>query len=146
MNTHSTPKRRAYPSDLSDAEWAVVEPHVPTVLSGGRPARWSRREIINGILYVVREGAHWRALPHDLPPWQTVYCYFRRWRNDGSWERIHTALRERVRRQAGREPSPSAAIVDSQSVKTERRGGCAATTLASISRDANGICSSIRLA
>lgn len=125
------PLRKAYPSDLTDVEWAILEPLVPPALHGGRPARWSRREIVNGIRYVVREGAHWRALPHDLPPWQTVYCYFRRWRSDETWERIHSALRQQVRWQAGREPTPSAAILDSQSVKTSPKGGCAAPTAAS---------------
>ena len=125
------PERKPYPSDVSDAEWAILEPLVPAVKPGGRPARWSRREILNGVLYVVRGGNQWRALPHDLPPWQTVYCYFRRWRNDGTWEAIHTGLRERVRGQLGREPTPSAAILDSQSVKTTQKGGRAATMPAS---------------
>ena len=125
------PERKPYPSDVSDAEWAILEPLVPAVKPGGRPARWSRREILNGILYVVRGGNQWRALPHDLPPWQTVYCDFRRWRNDGTWEAIHTGLRERVSGQLGREPTPSAAILDSQSVKTTQKGGRAATMPAS---------------
>jgi putative transposase len=124
-------QRKPYPSDVSDAEWTILEPLVPAVESGGRPAKWTRREIVNGILYVVRGGNQWRALPHDLPPWQTVYCSFRRWRNDGTWEAMHTALRERLRRRLGREATPSAALVDSQSVKTTPRGGRAATTPAS---------------
>jgi putative transposase len=124
--------RRAYPSDVEDSEWACLEPLVPAVKRGGRPARWSRREIVNGILYVVRTGCQWRALPHDLPPWQTVYYYFRQWRNAGIWEAIHTALREQVRGQAGREPTPSAGILDSQSVKTSQKGGRVATMVASV--------------
>ena len=109
-------------------EWAILEPLVPAVKPGGRPARHSRREIVNAILYVVRGGNQWRAMPHDLPPWQTAFYYFRIWRNDGTWERTHTALRERTRRHLGREATPSAAIVDSQSVKTGQRGGRVATT------------------
>ncbi len=120
--------RKAYPSDLRDGEWAILEPLVPAVKPGGRPARHSRREIVNAILYVVRGGNQWRAMPHDLPPWQTAFCYFRIWRNDGTWETIHTALRERTRRRLGREATPSAAILDSQSVTTRQRGASAATT------------------
>jgi transposase len=120
--------RKAYPSDLRNAEWAVLASHVPAVKPGGRPARHRRREIVNAILYVVRGGNQWRAMPHDLPPWQTAFYYVRRWRNEGTWERIHTALRERTRRRLGREATPSAAILDSQSVKTSQRGARAATT------------------
>src|SRR5262249_45074332 len=120
--------RKAYPSDLRDAEWAILEPLVPAVKLGGRPARHARRERVNAILYVVRGGNQWRALPHDLPPWQTAFSYFRSWRTEGTWERIHTALRVRSRRRLGRDATPSAAIVDRQSVKTGQRGGRAATT------------------
>jgi transposase len=124
----ATPARKAYPSDLRDAEWAILEPLAPAVKPGGRPARHPRREIVNAIRYVVRGGKQWRALPHDLPPWQTAFYYCRIWRNDGTWERLHTALRERPRRHLGREAPPSAAILDSQSVKTRPRGARAATT------------------
>jgi putative transposase len=118
--------RRRDPTDLTDAQWAVLEPLVPAVKPGGRPAAHSRREIVEAILYVLRGGGAWRLLPHDFPPWQTVYHYFRLWRLDGTWERINAALRERVRVRAGRHPQPSAAILDSQSAKTTEKGGPAA--------------------
>lgn len=117
-----TPRQR-YPSDLSDAQWNLIEPLVPKPKPGGRPATVERREIINAIIYVVRNGIEWRALPHDLPRWKTVYHYFRLWRDDGTWERLHEALRDEVRVAAGREVSPSAAILDAQSVKTTEAGG-----------------------
>jgi transposase len=100
---------------------------VPAVKSGGRPAAHRRREIINAIFYVLRTGCQWRLLPHDLPPWLTVYSYFRAWRRDGTWQRIHDRLRRQVRRAAGRHPEASAAILDSQSVKTTEKGDPGAT-------------------
>ena len=122
------PTRKSYPSDLREGEWALLEPLVPAIKAGGRPARHTRREIVNAILYVVQGGNQWRAMPHDLPPWQTAYYYFRRWRNAGTWEQIHSAIREQARKRLGRAATPSAAILDSQSVKTSQKGASAATT------------------
>lgn len=114
---------RLYPTDLSDAEWHILEPLIPAAKPGGRPPRWTRRHILDGIFYLVRGGCQWRLLPREFPPWQTVYHYFRAWRLDGTWERVNTALRERERVRQGRHPQPSACIMDSQSVKTTSVGG-----------------------
>jgi putative transposase len=131
--------RKAYPTDLNDKEWGVIEPYVPKPKTGGRPAEHSRREIINAIAYILRSGCAWRLMPHDLPPWSTVYDYFRQWRIDGTWERINTALREKLRITIGREAEPSAAIIDSQTVKTTEKGGHEDTTQARKSKGASDI-------
>src|SRR3954470_22182202 len=109
-------KRKHYPSDLTDAQWNRLQGLLPPAKSGGRPRSVDLREVLNGILYIVRGGCSWRMMPHDLPPWSTCYDFFRKWRNDVLWRRIHDTLRERVRRKAKREKSPSMAIIDSQSV------------------------------
>src|ERR671917_243547 len=109
--------RRPYPTDLSDAEWFCMEPYLPTPKAPGRPRVHSLREILNAIFYIVRSGCAWRLLPHDFPPWNTVHHYFRMWRLDGGWERLNTALRQRLRVRLGRNPQPSAGMVDSQSAK-----------------------------
>jgi putative transposase len=116
-------QRRAYPSDLSDTEYGVIEPHLPAPGPRGRPWRWPLREILDATFSSVRTGAQWRQLPHEYPPWPTVSWWFRRWRLDGTWERLNAALRERLRGVAGRHPQPSAGIIDSRSVKPTGVGG-----------------------
>ena len=143
------PTRNPYASDLSDDEWEILRPLVPEAKPGGRPRAHESRELLNAIFfYVLRGGCAWRLLPHDFSsPWQTAYHYFRAWRIDGTWERRHTALRERLRRLLGTEPTPSAAIIDSQRrPRQPRRAASAATTVARRLVEESGICSSTRKA
>jgi putative transposase len=115
--------RQAYQTDLNDKQCDLIEPLLPSKHSKrGRPRQWPMREILNAIFYIVRSGCAWRLMPHDLPPWQTVYGYYRQWRNEETWEKINAALVQAVRKQEGRNPHPSAAVIDSQSVKTSEGG------------------------
>jgi transposase len=116
-------RRRAYPSDLTDAQWGVIAPMIPDATPGGRPRKAGKREIVEAILYFLRAGCAWRLLPHDFPPWQTVYYYFRRWEREGVWARIHHTLVMADREKDGRDASPSAAILDSQTVRTADQKG-----------------------
>ncbi len=112
-----SPGRPRYPSDVTDKQWLLIEPLLPPPNTDGRPEKHPRREIVNAIFYVLGTGCAWRLLPHDLPPWQTVYWYFKRWRDDGTVGRVHDALRDRLRDEMGRDPMASAGIIDAQSVK-----------------------------
>ena len=130
-------KRAPYPSDLTTRQWQLIEPLLPPPTPGGRAREVDLREVVNGICYMSRSGCAWRMLPHDLPPWGTVHWYYRQWRLDGTWEKLHEVLREKVRTAAGREATPSAAIIDSQSVKTTEKGGSAVMMPVKTSRDAS---------
>ena len=117
--------RKAYPSDLSDLEWSIIEPLLPKAKQQGRGRKREieEREIVNAILYLLKEGCQWRSLPHDFPHWSTVRTYFDRWKRKKVWHRLNQILREELRVQQGRERKPSAASIDSQSVKTTQKRG-----------------------
>ena len=115
--------RRVYATDLTDGQWALIAPLIPQADPGGRPRKAPTRELVNAIVYFLGAGMAWRLLPHDLPPWQTVYYYLRRWQREGVWDRVHHTLIMADRERTGREASPWAAILDSQSVRTSDQKG-----------------------
>jgi putative transposase len=119
---------KRYPSDMTDEEWAILEPLIPDSRSGGPPRSANMHEVLNGIFYVLRGGIPWRFLPKEFPSWKTVYHYFRLWRMDATWEMMNARLREQVRRRSGRETTPSAGVMDSPSAKTTERREFGATT------------------
>ena len=132
------PAHKAYPSDLTDAEWLLLEPLLPVTTPRGQPRIHSYRALLDGILYVLRNGCTWAALPHALPPPGTVYAYFRDWQLDGTWKRLHDALMAADRELAGRAPEPTAGALDSQTAKTTERGALGATTGPRSSSGASG--------
>src|SRR6266511_5058933 len=136
----------AYPSDLTDDQWALLEPLLPARSHRGRPTEVNLREVLNAIFYVLRTGCQWRYLPADFPNHNTVYWYFAKWVDDGVFDRINDELRRRLRVKLGRDPDPTAASIDSQSVQTTEKGGIVAMMPARRSRDANATFSLIRKA
>lgn len=138
----ANPKRKPYPSDLSDVEWEVLKPFVPAPKGFGHPVEVEFREILNAIFYVQRTGCQWEMLPHDLPPYTTVYGYFQKWQRKGIWQQMHDQVRERLRTELGRDEQSTVAIADSQSVKTtEKKGRSTVSMVARRLKDVSGISS-----
>ena len=122
QNCWMTKSQQIYPTDLNDTQWLKIRPYLPTEAETGRPRKHGWRIILNSIFYILQSGCAWRMLPSELPPWKTVYHYFRLWRKDGTWERMNRLLREKVRLKFGKKRHPSASILDSQSAKTSEGG------------------------
>ena len=133
--------RKPYPTDLFDAEWTDIKPHLPAPKGYGRPRVHDLRVILNAVFYVLKSGCQWRLLPHDFPRWPTVYHYFRKWRIDGTWERINRTIRQRLRVRLRRDPQPSPGVVDSQGRSKAPRWAVkiAVTTVARRSKDVSAI-------
>jgi transposase len=131
--------RKPYPSDLTDAEWTKLKPLLPQANHIGSPRCVELREVMNALMYVADNGIKWRAMPHDLPAWQTVYGYFRRWSQGGVWEQVNQALGKQVRLAVGREEQPSLGLIDSQSVEMAQKGDLSKVLMATKrSKDASG--------
>jgi putative transposase len=137
-------RRLTYPTDLTDEGWHLLEPLLPPEKTGGRPRKYPRREVLNGIQYILRGGGAWRFMPHDLPQWQTAYQTWRARRQDGTWLRIHDQLRGEVRTRMGRHRQPSAAVTAAQTVNTAEKGGATATRARRNSTAASAISSLTR--
>jgi putative transposase len=134
------PTRQPYPSDLSDAEWDILKPLLPKPKGFGHPVEVDFREILNGIFYVQRTGCQWEMMPHDLPPYSTVYSYFKKWQRKGVWQQMHDQIRQQWRTTLGRDEQSTVAIADSQSVKsTEKRGRSTVSTVARRLKDVSVI-------
>ena len=128
-NQKQKTKRKPYATDLADAEWAIIEPLLPPPSKEGKPREVDIREVVNAIIYLLKSGCTWRLLPNDFPKWDTVYYYFRTWKKKGIWKEVHDKLRGKVRVKEGKHEQPTAGIIDSQSVKTSKKGGFVAMTL-----------------
>ena len=115
-------KQESYPTDLTDKQWENIAPLIPPAKPGGRERETDIREIINAIFYLLKSGCQWRMLPQDFPKWQTVYDYFSKWKKDGTWKKIHDKLRDKVRLKSEKKKQPTAGVIDSQTVKTAKKG------------------------